>query len=80
VGGWLLTMLICIIPVVGWIMPFVWAFGSKANKSKKNYFIATLIMAVIWIVIIIVVVVTLGAAINNYLQQLGGIGDIPFDF
>ncbi|MBP7175934.1 MAG: hypothetical protein KBA53_06925, partial [Thermoclostridium sp.] len=78
VGGWLLTMLICMIPVVGWIMPFVWAFGSKANKSKKNYFIASLIVAAIVIVLGIVFAATLGATINEILQQMNGFGDIPF--
>lgn len=72
VGGWLLTMLICIIPVVGWIMPFVWAFGSKANKSKKNYFIALLIMAAIGIVVGIVLFTTMSAVINEFMEQLGG--------
>ena len=57
-------------------MPFVWAFGSKANKSKKNYFIALLIMAAIGIVVGIVLFTTMSAVINEFMEQLGG----GFDF
>lgn len=75
VGGWLLTYLILMIPIVGWIMPFVWAFGSKANKSKKNFFIASLIMVAIWIIIGIALSATISTVINEMLEQMGGMGD-----
>lgn len=75
VGGWLLTMLICMIPIVGWIMPFVWAFGSKTNKSKKNYFIAALIWAAIWLILGIVFYATIASMINGLLQQMDGFED-----
>lgn len=49
VKEWLLVMLIGIIPVVGLIMLFVWAFGSGTNPNKANYSKA----ALLWIAIII---------------------------
>lgn len=75
VGGWLLTMLIMIVPIVNIVMVFVWAFGSNTNKSKKNYFIAALIMAAIGIILSIVFAATLSSVINELLQQMGGLED-----
>jgi hypothetical protein len=80
VGGWLLTMLIMCVPLVNIVMIFVWAFGSKTNKSKKNYFIAALIMAAIGIILSIVFAATISATINELLQQMNGFGDYNFDF
>ncbi len=48
VGDWMVTMLIMMIPCVNIVMLFVWAFGS-GNKSRANYFKATLIWAAIGI-------------------------------
>ena len=49
VGDWLITTLISAIPVVGFIMLFVWAFGSSTPPSKANWAKATLIIFVIFI-------------------------------
>lgn len=76
VGGWLLTMLIMVVPIVNIVMVFVWAFGSKTNKSKKNYFIAALIMAAIGIVLSIVFAATISTVLNGILQQMGGFEDL----
>ncbi|NCS88663.1 MAG: hypothetical protein AUK34_14815 [Ignavibacteria bacterium CG2_30_36_16] len=51
VGDWVLTMLILAIPLVGFIMLFVWAFGSGTNPSKANFAKAALIWVVIGIVL-----------------------------
>ena len=47
VGEWVGTMLLMIIPIVNIIMLFVWAFGSGAKLSKRNWARANLIMALI---------------------------------
>lgn len=44
VGEWVLIHLIMMVPCVGLIMMFVWAFGKNEKKSKSNYFKAKLIM------------------------------------
>lgn len=36
IGDWLITFLIQIIPLVGFVMLFVWAFGGDTHPSKKN--------------------------------------------
>jgi hypothetical protein len=47
VGDWLITFLLCAIPIIGIIMMFVWAFGDTNPKSKKTWAQAALIFSVI---------------------------------
>ena len=49
VKDWVITMLITSIPIVGFIMLFVWGFGSGTNQNKANYAKATLIWIAVWI-------------------------------
>jgi len=51
VGDWLITMLISFIPLVGFIMLFVWAFSSSTPPSKANWAKATLIFFVLAMVL-----------------------------
>lgn len=63
-GDWFVTLLLACIPLVGFIMLFVWAFGGGANPSKRNWARASLIWMLIGIVplVILGVVVFAGAA------------------
>jgi hypothetical protein len=56
---WIITLLITYIPIVGFIMLFVWAFGSQENPNKANWAKATLI----WMAIVIVCVFLFWGAI-----------------
>lgn len=47
IGDWIITWLILLIPVVNIVMPFVWAFGSDTQRSKKTFFQAILMMTVV---------------------------------
>ena len=51
VGKWVITIIIIAIPIVGFIMLFVWGFGSNTQPSKANWAKATLIMIGISIVL-----------------------------
>ena len=51
VVDWIMTSLIFAIPIVGFVMLFVWGFGSNTQPSKANWAKATLIMIGISIVI-----------------------------
>ena len=51
VGEWVITIIIIAIPIVGFIMLFVWGFGSHTQSSKANWAKATLIMIGISIVL-----------------------------
>lgn len=59
VGGWIATMIVLMIPVVNFIMLLVWAFGS-GNKSRKNYCLASLIIAVVMIALIMAFYIAFG--------------------
>jgi len=49
VKDWLITLLIMMIPLVGFIMLFVYAFSDSENLNKKNWAKAQLIvMAVVF--------------------------------
>ena len=44
IGEWLITAIIFTIPIVGFIMLFVWGFGNNTHPSKANWAKATLII------------------------------------
>ena len=61
VKDWLITLLIMGIPLVGFIMLFVYAFGSNENINKQNRAKAQLIFIAIIIGLIVVFASVLGA-------------------
>ena len=50
-GDWIITMLISCIPLVGFIMLFVWAFSSSTPPSKANWAKATLVFFLVIMVL-----------------------------
>tara|TARA_B100001971_G_C17895191_1_gene385132 strand:+ start:198 stop:467 length:270 start_codon:yes stop_codon:yes gene_type:complete len=54
IGEWIITSIILAIPIVGFVMLFVWGFGSNTQPSKANWAKATLIMIVISFVIALI--------------------------
>lgn len=54
IGDWMITILITVIPIIGFIMLFVWAFGGGSNPSKANWAKATIIWFVVAIVMYVV--------------------------
>ena len=50
VGDWIVTYLLTCIPLIGFILIFVWAFSGTTQPSKKSWAQATLI----WLAIIFV--------------------------
>ncbi|MBQ6380468.1 MAG: zinc ribbon domain-containing protein [Clostridia bacterium] len=51
IGNWIVVFILSMIPVVGTVMLFVWAFSSRTNKSKKSYAQAALIFSAILLVL-----------------------------
>jgi heme/copper-type cytochrome/quinol oxidase subunit 2 len=70
IGDWLITFLIQAIPVVGFIMLFVWAFGGDTHPSKKTWAQATLIFMVIIVVLTIIVFALIGGLIMSMFQGM----------
>ncbi len=49
-GDWLITIIVQMIPCVGIIMLFVWAFG-EGNINRRNYCRASLIVTAVAVVL-----------------------------
>lgn len=65
VGDWMITILLTWIPIVGFVMMFVWGFGGSTNAAKKNWARASLIWTAIGIVLSILFGASLIAALLN---------------
>lgn len=68
IKDWIVTFLITFIPVVGFIMLFVWAFDDKTNEIKANWAKASLIWVGILIGVYILFFILFGMVL------LGSIG------
>jgi len=53
VGDWIFTLIILSIPLVGFIFLLYWSLSSKSNTNRKNFCIAYLVLALIFIAIIV---------------------------
>jgi len=54
VGDWIITLIILSIPLVGFIFLLYWALSSSSNVNRKNFCIAYLVIALIFIALIVV--------------------------
>ncbi len=74
IGDWIITFIITYLPLVGFIMLFVWAFGDGSHPSKKTWAQAYLIMMAIVIVLMIiffgVIVSILGSFAGDFQQSV----------
>jgi len=69
VGEWLITTLVLVLPCVGLIMAFVWAFGN-GNENRKNYCRAWLIWQAIAIVLSIIFSAILGSVFAALMNSM----------
>jgi cell division protein FtsW (lipid II flippase) len=60
VKDWVITLLIMAIPVVGFIMLFVYAFSSSENINKQNWAKAQLLVAAIVLGIVMLLFMIFG--------------------
>lgn len=74
IGDWLITFLIQIIPLVGIVMLFVWAFGGDTHPSKKTWAQATLL----WFVIMIILFIIFFAALWGFIMSMFGGMDLNY--
>ena len=61
--SWMLTLLVCGIPVIGFIYLLVLAFGSGAAPSKRNFARAVFAWEIIALVVTVIFYVLFGAAL-----------------
>jgi hypothetical protein len=67
-----ITLLIRIIPVVGFIMLFVWAFGNQENQNKANWAKASLILIAIGLVLVTFCMILFGGTIAALIMSRNG--------
>jgi hypothetical protein len=60
VKDWVLTMIVLAIPVVGLVMLIIWIVSSTGNINRRNYCLASLVIAAIVIVLVIIVSIFFG--------------------
>lgn len=77
VGDYLITFIVLGIPLVGFIMSLVWAFGSNVNLNKKNYCRAYLILAIIGVILGILMSGAIIAMITS-LANSQGVGNYNY--
>lgn len=64
-GEWIVTFIITAIPIVGFVMLFVWAFGDGTNQSKKTWAQAYLILIAVGIVLAIIFFTVFASILAN---------------
>jgi hypothetical protein len=71
IGDWIITLIIMYIPLVGFIMLFVWAFGGGTHPSKKTWAQAVLILMVIGIILAIIFFGVIASILGNMFSGYG---------
>ena len=67
-GEWIVSLILCYIPLIGLIMLLVWAFGGGTSPTKANWAKAQLIIAAAIFGLFIVFYLTIFASLA---QQYG---------
>ena len=71
VGSWMLTLLVCGIPVIGVIYLLILALGSGGSPAKRNFARAMFIWQIIGIIATVLIFVLFGGAMMAGLQNSG---------
>lgn len=69
---WVLNLFLVAIPILGFILLLVWAFGSKTAPSKKNWARGNLVWILIGIIIAIaltVAAIAMGIPVQDYFMN-----------
>lgn len=70
VGDWIITFIILCIPIVNIIALIVWLVSDNVSQSKKNFFIASLIIFVISVVLSVLGFIFIWASILSMLESV----------
>lgn len=62
---WVLTLVVLMIPCVGIVMYFVWAFGDKGNINRRNFCRAQLIIFGVLLVIYLIFFLLFGTVLTR---------------
>jgi len=68
---WFGTLIVLIVPILGIVLYFVWAFGTGGNLNRRNYCRAVLIMMAISLVLGIIFSVAFAGIIRMATEGFG---------
>lgn len=72
IGNWIVTLIITVIPVVGFIMLIVWAVGgSPKYPARRNWAIAQFIIMAVAIALSIIISAAAGVALTSAFGSAG---------
>ena len=71
VGGFIGTMIVTMIPIIGFIMLLVWSFGSGTNQNRKNFCRAMLILGLIAVALAIIGSILGATAFAGIMNSIG---------
>lgn len=71
VGQYIVMFILMGIPLVGFILTLVWAFGSNVNTNKKNYARAVLILGIIAGILMVIFYGIIFAAMSSIFSSMG---------
>ncbi|ADR21492.1 hypothetical protein MATR_08790 [Marivirga tractuosa] len=69
---WLITLIIAAIPIIGFIMLFVWSFSGGTNVNKANWAKAALLLMAIGIALGILFSLIFGVGLFALFNGSGG--------
>ena len=64
-GEWALSLFLTLLPCVGIIMMFIWAFSSSEKKSKSNFFKVQLIFTAIAMLLTVITTIAMMGMIGS---------------
>ncbi len=74
IGDWILTLIVLSIPFVNLIMLLYWSLSSSSNTNRKNFCIAYLVLALVFIAIFVALIFmgVLAGMMGEYAPVLHG--------
>ncbi len=66
VVDWAITLFVASLPLIGLIMLFVWAFGSDANLTRRNFSKAALLLILISIIIYVILILIFASFFKSF--------------
>lgn len=65
VADWILTLFLTALPIIGFILLLVWAFGDGTHRTKRNFSRAVLILILIWLVVYVIFIMVFAATFRD---------------
>ncbi len=67
---WVITLFVTALPVVGFIMLIIWAFGGDTKQSKANWAKGKLIWMSICLIVALLIIGTFGSSIIELIKEV----------